>query len=109
MSTDIQPTQPKALTTQELTTNAPANARVKSADSLLSVPTGSATADVVARQASPLDRNLEFSPDPSTGHMIIRVRSSATGEVIRQIPSEQAVELAKAINGMHGVFLADQA
>ena len=41
--------------------------------------------------------------------MILRVRSEATGEVIRQIPSEQAIEMAKVINGMHGVFLAEKA
>jgi flagellar protein FlaG len=41
-------------------------------------------------------RELEFTVDDATGRTIITVRNKETGEVVRQIPAEEVVALARA-------------
>ena len=49
--------------------------------------------------------NLEFRVDDSTGRTVITVRDSNTGEVIRQIPNEQALAIAQRLNANSGTLL----
>jgi flagellar protein FlaG len=42
-------------------------------------------------------RSLQFSTDSSSGRTVISVRDATTGELIRQIPSEEALRLAQAL------------
>jgi flagellar protein FlaG len=44
------------------------------------------------------NQGLEFSLDPDTKEPIVRVVDGATGEVIRQIPSEETLAIARAID-----------
>ena len=65
-------------------------------------PTGTAEAMKVAAQQiesylRSIGRALEFSVDDTTGRTVVTVRDSATGETIRQIPSEEALRLAQAL------------
>lgn len=53
--------------------------------------------------------NLQFSIDDETGQTIVRVTDQKTGELIRQIPSEELVELAKSLDRMQGMLLRQQA
>ncbi len=53
--------------------------------------------------------NLQFSVDDETGQTIVRVTDIQTGELIRQIPSKEMVELAKALDRMQGALLRQQA
>ncbi len=46
-------------------------------------------------------RNLEFRVDEKSGEVVVSVRDSSTGEVIRQIPNEETLRIAER--------LADQA
>ncbi|MFK8047108.1 MAG: flagellar protein FlaG [Halioglobus sp.] len=48
-----------------------------------------------------VSRDLEFKVDVNSGTSIVTVRDRATDEVIRQMPSEEAVAMAK--------FIAEQA
>ena len=43
-------------------------------------------------------RQLDFQFDESSGHTIIRVVNPASGEVIRQIPSEEVIKLAAILD-----------
>jgi len=54
-----------------------------------------------------LQRNLQFRVDESTGKDVVTVIDSTSDEVIRQIPSEEALELARrlAANKDDGVQL----
>ena len=47
-----------------------------------------------------LQRDLDFKVDEDTGKSIITVTDSLTQKVIRQIPSEEIVELAKNLQSM---------
>jgi len=40
-------------------------------------------------------RELAFSVDDATGHMVVVVRDPTNGEVIRQLPSEEALRIAR--------------
>lgn len=44
------------------------------------------------------ERNLDFQLDEDSGKTIIRVYDSQSSELIRQIPSELALELARKLN-----------
>lgn len=47
-----------------------------------------------------VQRNLQFNVDEDSGHTVIRVVDSETDEVIRQIPSEEVLTLAKHLKGL---------
>ena len=62
------------------------------------------TRETVARAAeqmqkfvSSMGRNLNFSIDGETGHHIVRVTNPATGEVVRQLPSEEMLRIAHSL------------
>lgn len=54
-------------------------------------------------------RALQFTVDDATGMTVVTVKDSATGETIRQIPSEEAMRLAEALrSGKDAHALIDQ-
>jgi flagellar protein FlaG len=59
-----------------------------------------------------LQRSLQFNIDEDSGHTIIRVVDANTDEVIRQIPSEEVLALARHIRSMdegeQGLFLQEK-
>jgi flagellar protein FlaG len=44
------------------------------------------------------NRNLEFKLDEASGQMVVSVRDATTGDLIRQIPGEAALRLARQLN-----------
>ncbi|NLG77307.1 MAG: flagellar protein FlaG [Xanthomonadaceae bacterium] len=50
-------------------------------------------------------RELQFQVDEESGRVIVRVRDATTGEVIRQIPGEEALRVARALQENGAVFL----
>ena len=50
-------------------------------------------------------RDLEFRVDADTDAMVITVREAASGEVIRQIPSEEALQMRRYLDEWSGTFL----
>ena len=51
-----------------------------------------------------IQRDLEFSVDDDTGRTVIRVYDSKTDELIRQIPNEEVLELAKNLKETNGLL-----
>jgi flagellar protein FlaG len=58
--------------------------------------------EVVAKAAAQLQsfvqsmgRNLNFSVDESTGYHVVRVVNPDTGELIRQLPSEELLKISR--------------
>lgn len=58
-------------------------------------------------RAAALKRDLQFSVDDSTGETVIRVIDTQTKEVIRQIPPDEMLALARALLQMSGPALLD--
>lgn len=54
-------------------------------------------------------QNLQFSLDNETGKTVVRVTDAESGEVIRQIPSEELIAIAKSIDKMQGLLLRQEA
>lgn len=52
-----------------------------------------------------LERGLEFSVDAESGETLVRVIDRATRQVIRQIPSEEMLALARALDRMRGLLV----
>jgi len=53
--------------------------------------------------------SLAFSIDDSTGKTIVRITDAVTGEMIRQIPSEEMLEIARSLDKMQGMLLEQTA
>lgn len=51
----------------------------------------------LSRSVQLIERNLEFRVDDNSGRTVITVKDSDTQEVIRQIPSEQLLQLSARI------------
>lgn len=56
-----------------------------------------------------LAQNLQFSIDEDTGKTIIKVMDVQTEEVIRQIPTEEAVEIARTLDKVQGLLFNGKA
>jgi flagellar protein FlaG len=69
-------------------------------------PTGGAASDQslndavdkLNSKAQNLNRNLEFSIDQDSGEVLVKVVDAKTHEVIRQIPSDEALAMARNID-----------
>lgn len=53
--------------------------------------------------------NLEFTMDEETGDTIIKIVDSSSGELIRQIPSKEMLEIAKALDRLQGLLVKQKA
>lgn len=63
----------------------------------------------INRTLKGVNQDLEFSIDSDTRRTILKVVDQQTGEVIRQLPSEEALEIAKALDRLQGLLLSDKA
>lgn len=61
--------------------------------------------DKVQEFVSPKARGIEFSIDKESGTTVVKVVDRETDEIIRQIPSEEMLELAKALDQLQGILL----
>jgi len=52
---------------------------------------------------------ISFSIDENSGTRVVKVLDSQSKEVIRQIPSEEAIVLAQALDKLQGLFVRDKA
>lgn len=52
---------------------------------------------------------LQFSIDDETGKTVVKVIDSNTQEVIKQIPSEEMIAIAKALDKLKGLLLQQKA
>ncbi|QXI30087.1 flagellar protein FlaG [Pseudomonas vanderleydeniana] len=56
-----------------------------------------------------IKRNLEFSIDEHSGKVIVKVIASDTGEVVRQIPTAEAMKLADSLSSASSVLFDGKA
>lgn len=62
-------------------------------------------AEMVQAKAS----NLEFSIDKETGSTVVKIVDSQTQEVIRQIPAQEIIDIAHAVDKMQGLLVQQKA
>ena len=63
----------------------------------------------IRRVVEPVAHNLRFTVDEDTGRTVVKVLDSATDQVIRQIPSEEILSIAKALDKLSGLLLEQKA
>jgi len=63
----------------------------------------------VRRVVEPVAHNLQFVVDEDTGRTVVKVVDGATDEVIRQIPSEEILSIAKALDKLSGLLIEQKA
>lgn len=49
-------------------------------------------------------RNLEFSIDDKSGKVVVKVIATETGEVVRQLPSAEALKLADSLKNANSLL-----
>lgn len=56
-----------------------------------------------------LSPSLEFSLDKDSNRTVLKIVDNQTKEVIRQVPSEEALEIAKALDKLQGLIIKQKA
>ena len=55
------------------------------------------------------DSRMEFSVDPDLGRVIVKIMDGESGTVIRQIPQQEVLDLAKSLETPTGLLLHHKA
>jgi flagellar protein FlaG len=53
-------------------------------------------------------RSLDFSVDSESGRSVVRVMDVETDQVVRQIPTEEAINIARNIERIKGILFEEQ-
>lgn len=56
-----------------------------------------------------ISRDISFQVDDSSGRVVVKVVDGTSGEVVRQIPSEEALELATRLEDMRSLLFREEA
>jgi len=59
--------------------------------------------------AQSIQRNLNFALDDSTGRVVVKVTDAVSGDVIRQIPTEDALRLAESLDEVRSLLFKAEA
>jgi len=96
---------------REVSNTAPSVASdlVRNSDSAADAEQVKRAADEINRQLKDAAQSIRFSVDSGSGKTIVRVVDSETGDVIRQIPSEEVLAISRSIERMQGVLLHQKA
>ena len=54
-------------------------------------------------------RSINFALDDESGRVVVKVTDASTGDVIRQIPSEEAIRLADSLDAARSVLFKAEA
>jgi len=56
-----------------------------------------------------MGRNLNFSVDEVTGYNVVRVINPETNELVRQLPSEELLKIARNMQDLGSVLVSQKA
>ena len=59
--------------------------------------------------AQSIQRNLNFALDESSGRVVVKVTDAVSGDVIRQMPSEEALRLAESLEEARSLLFRAEA
>ena len=69
----------------------------------------SAAISSVEEYIKPFNNRLEFNVDADVGRVVVKVVDKETEEVLLQVPSEEMLAIAKALDNIKGLFVKQQA
>ncbi len=89
---------------------------VKQADQADASRAGEASQDTIRQAAEQISNfvgsfndQIEFSLDDETGQSVLKVIDVQTKEVLRQIPTEEALAISKALDKLQGILIQNKA
>jgi flagellar protein FlaG len=62
-------------------------------------------ANELTAMVSMMQKGLKFSVDEESGKQVIKVQDVSSGDIIRQIPSEEALKLAEKLSEVSGILM----
>ncbi|NEX62706.1 flagellar protein FlaG [Noviherbaspirillum galbum] len=65
--------------------------------------------NAINRFLKPVTGNIEFTQDQDTGRTLVKIVDTQTNTVLRQIPSEEAVAIAKELDKLQGLLVREKA
>jgi len=66
-------------------------------------------AEQIQNFVNKMGRNLNFSVDEVTGYNVVRVINPDTNEIIRQLPSEELLKIARSMESWNSVLVNQKA
>ncbi len=99
----------------ELPSPRPASTAAVATTAAVSVPTPTSAqvqqaVQMIGRAIQTFSSNLEFSvDDAAVGKTVVKVVDKETGELIRQIPSQEALDIARALDRLQGLLIRQKA
>jgi flagellar protein FlaG len=65
--------------------------------------------DQVNKFVSSVNTDIQFSIDKETGINVVKVIDKTTNEIIRQIPGDEILQIAKTLDRLQGLIVKQQA
>jgi flagellar protein FlaG len=65
--------------------------------------------EAINRFLKPVSGDIEFSQDEDTGRTLVKIVDTQTKTVLRQIPTEEAVAIAKQLDKLQGLLVREKA
>ncbi|MFZ6755927.1 flagellar protein FlaG [Undibacterium sp. Ji50W] len=65
--------------------------------------------DDINKTIQSLSQSLEFSVEEHSNKVVVKVIDQQTKEVLRQIPSEEALEISRSLDKLQGLLIKQQA
>lgn len=63
----------------------------------------------ISEFVAPTQSEISFSIDDISGVQVVKILDSQSNEVIRQFPSKEAIEIARALDKLQGLLIRDKA
>ena len=65
--------------------------------------------EAINRFLTPANGNIQFSQDEDTGKSLVKIVDTQTQTVLRQIPTKEAISIAKDLDRLQGLLVREQA
>lgn len=65
--------------------------------------------DIIQQAVNTATDELDFSIDEGSGRSVVKVVDKMTNEVIRQFPSKEVLDIARALNKLQGLLIKEKA
>jgi flagellar protein FlaG len=102
--------QPRAAEAKAVPAPAPAPApRQTPAAPAVEIPKIESVTRQIDSYLRSINKSLQFRVDESTGQMVVSICDASTGEVIRQVPGEEALRIAQRIENQLSTMLDEKA
>ena len=102
------PPTPAVANAQNTTSAQTLSAVTQTAKSPTSSEVNKAVSDI-NKTVQAISQNLEFTVDTDANEIVVKVVDQQTKEVLRQIPTVEALEIAKSLDKLQGLLIKQEA